>query len=151
MDASDLERANTFSLDRAQSFTDYKPMEDQVVAEEEIIDEEHVHWKVLLTRVFCFFLLFLVILFCALVGVNRRFVFLAAFICIFLVFVIIATYVDIPARLRSWWVILTGRPLYPPNNANNNSSVDGAHSRGPSLPLGSPPAATVINPLSANR
>eukprot|EP00981_Chlorochromonas_danica_P007089 scaffold1551_cov164-Ochromonas_danica.AAC.17 len=136
MDGSDLERANAFSLDRAQSFTDYKPMEDQVLAEEEIIDEEHVHWKVL-------------------------FVFLAAFICIFLVVVIIATYVDIPARLRSWWVILTGRPLHPPNNANNNSSVDiNNNSRGSSLALAGPPVAnsayassssTVVNPLSASR
>jgi hypothetical protein len=91
-----------------------------------IIDEEHWNWSVLMMRVFCFFLLFLIILCVGLEAITRRFLVLAAIICGFLVLVIIATYVD----PRKWIGIICrcerstdptpARRFDTPNPAGNN-------------------------------
>jgi hypothetical protein len=60
-----------------------------------VIDEETINWPVLLTRVFTFFLLFLVILFCSLGKVSQKFLWLGAIVCAVLVFLLISTFVDL--------------------------------------------------------
>lgn len=61
----------------------------------DVIDEETINWPALLTRVFAFFLLFLVILFCSLEEVSEKFLWLAAIVCVVLLVVIVCTYVDL--------------------------------------------------------
>lgn len=60
-----------------------------------VLDEETINWPVLLTRVFAFFLLFLVILFCSLEQVSRKFLWLGAIVCVILFFVLVSTFVDL--------------------------------------------------------
>jgi hypothetical protein len=62
---------------------------------DEILDEETWNWPALTARVFAFFLLFAIIVSIALQTISKRFLILAALICILLVIVIIGTYVDI--------------------------------------------------------
>lgn len=69
----------------------YRTMND----DGEVLDEETINWPVLLTRVFAFFLLFLVILFCSLEEVSHKFLWLAAIVCVVLLVVIVCTYVDL--------------------------------------------------------
>ena len=85
-------------LERAETFTGYNNMRD----DDEIMDEEVWNWPVLMTRVFCFFLLFLIILCVILEVITPKFLVLAAIICGFLVLVVIATYID----PRKWWSII---------------------------------------------
>jgi hypothetical protein len=101
----DLERAETFTPE-FKDITTVSPMQNTSglsndeqaynrMDDEEILDEETINWTVLVTRVFAFFLLFLVVLFCALEEISIKFVALAAIVCIVLILVIVATYIDI--------------------------------------------------------
>jgi hypothetical protein len=103
-------------LERATTFTGYEGMADQ----DPIIDEEHWNWPVLLTRVFCFFLLFLIVICVALEEISRRFLVLAAIICGVLVIVIVATYID----PRKWWAIICRRQPAEPTPAR---TIRGSH------------------------
>lgn len=85
---------NAFSGDPTQ----YNRMDD----DGGILDEEHWNWPVLLARILCFFLLFLIILCVGLEALTQKFLILAAIICGALVFVIVGTYVD----PRKWLGIL---------------------------------------------
>lgn len=111
------------SLETAESFADFtntpgSRVEEQLsidsasydrMREDTILDEETVHWKVLATRLFCFFLLFLVILCCILEFLSWKLLVLAAFICAFLIFVIIGTYVDLQPYLLATYNTLLCR------------------------------------------
>lgn len=120
---TDLERADTFSLDRAQTFTvlyqnqvgdgqistmPYNQMND----DPGVMDEERVNWTRLLTRVLSFFLLFVVIVLCGLYEISSKFLVLAAIVCIALIITIIATYVD----LRPYFCFICRRRLAQPNS-----------------------------------
>jgi hypothetical protein len=69
----------------------YRTMND----DGDVLDEETINWPVLIARVFAFFLLFLVILFCSLEEVSHKFLWLAAIVCVVLLVVIVCTYVDL--------------------------------------------------------
>jgi hypothetical protein len=60
-----------------------------------IMDEETIHWRVLFTRIFLIILLLLVIVCLGLYDLNPSFLFLAIFICGFLVICLVATFVDL--------------------------------------------------------
>lgn len=83
------------------------------------LDEETVHWKVLVARIFAFFLLFLILLCIGLEAITRKFLILAAIICGLLVMVIVATYVD--ARNRFCWCCSS-----PQDENNLNQSLVGS-------------------------
>lgn len=91
-------RQTSTDLERAVTFTGYNEMED-----EEIMDEETWNWPVLLTRIFCFFLVFMILLCVALEWISPRFLVLAAIICGVLLLVLVATYID----PRKWFSICT--------------------------------------------
>lgn len=153
----DLERSDTFSLERAETFTDYNQMTDVFGvprgaavgmnggATDEvdlgILDEERVHWRVLAARIFCFFLLFLILLCCSLEQVSPKFLILAVLMSVLLVFVIIATYIDVISRIRSCCHMLTFTAARPPPNTVPSEFI---HSRG-SMPqaIGAQPAKVI--------
>lgn len=88
----DLERVTTFSdYNAPASNTNYNVMEEELG----MMDEEVVNWPVLCTRIFAFFLLFLIIICFALEEITQRFLLLAAIIGVLLVIVIFSTYFDI--------------------------------------------------------
>ena len=60
-----------------------------------IIDEETIHWGVFFTRIFLILLLLLMIVCLGLYRLNPGFLFLAIFICGFLVICLVATFVDL--------------------------------------------------------
>lgn len=124
----DLERSDTFSLERAQTFGTYNQMTDEMDAG--IIDEERVNWKVLFARIFAFFLLFVIIVCCGLGAITPRFLVLAAFICVLLIIVIIATYVDLRARFSSCWHMLTFSAAKPAQSSTGKNDIIFVHSQG---------------------
>lgn len=95
-----------------------------------ILDEEHVHWKVLGMRIFCFLLLFLIIVCCSLEEISPRFLVLAAMMCGLLVLIILATFIDLGARVRSCWHMLTFTPPTPPVTGNVSGDVVFVNSKG---------------------
>ncbi|RYH32194.1 hypothetical protein EON65_01065 [archaeon] len=121
---ADLERADTFSLDRAQTFTvlyqnqmadgiTFTTPYNQMNDDPGILDEERVNWTRLLTRVLSFFLLFVVIVMCGLYEISPKFLVLAAIVCVVLIITIVATYVD----LRPYFCFLCRRRS-PISNSN---------------------------------
>ena len=99
------------------------------------LDEETVHWKVLVARIFAFFLLFLILLCIGLEAITRKFLILAAIICGLLVIVIVATYVD--SRNRFCWCCCSSpqdenvlnQSLVSSNTTSSSSSSSTANSR----------------------
>ncbi len=102
----------------------------QSVFEEDdgIMDEEHWNWSALIARVFAFFLLFLIILCIGLEAITRRFLILAAIICVLLVIVIIGTYIDLREKC-CWW-------LCPRDQKINDNPIESSST-----------SASVTNPL----
>lgn len=108
----DLERAETFTgLD-----TQLNPIETkrgtttsnitdevyQLMGDDGIIDEDvRVDWPVFITRLAAFFLFLLIVIFCALEEINIKFLALAAIVCILLIVIFVATYVDIWSYCRN--------------------------------------------------
>jgi regulator of extracellular matrix RemA (YlzA/DUF370 family) len=157
--AVNLDRANTFSLDRSTTFTEYPPItpnknmvydlkQDNSITDASysqmsddvgIMDEEHVHWQVLSTRVLCFFLLFSIIVCVCLQAISNRFLLLAGLICIVLVFIIICTYVDVTGRLYSCMSNLMNRGKQ--SNDHTMSYTTARPAVGPSI------SKDVINPM----
>ena len=90
--AEALARANTFSnwVSSVDS-PNYNRYEDDY----SVIDVETWNWPVLLTRVFCFFLLFLMIVLFGLGAINTNFDILATFVFIILSIILINTYIDL--------------------------------------------------------
>lgn len=72
------------------SFTLYGRMRDDA-----FMDVETVNWGKFFTRVFCLFLLLLIIVSLGLWSVSMKFLVLAAIFCVFLIICIIGTYYDI--------------------------------------------------------
>lgn len=122
-------------LERAETFTGYNNMRDQ---DDEIMDEEHWNWPVLLTRIFCFFLLFLIIICVILEVITPRFLVLAAIICGFLILVVVGTYVD----PRKWWSIICRRQQDEPTPART---------LGNPRPPGNDGTNMIVNPLATSR
>jgi hypothetical protein len=132
-------------LERAVTFTGYEEFQDH----EGILDEEQWNWPVLLTRVLCFFLLFVIIVCVALEEISKRFLVLAAVVGGLLVLVLVATYVD----PRKWFGILFCRRQQQqptPAMTYNNSTVSstGNHVSMANRPLPIPP--TVISPAASS-
>lgn len=125
-------------LERAETFTGYHNMDDD---QDEIMDEEHWNWPVLITRIFCFFLLFLIIVCVILEVITPRFLILAAIICGFLVLIVVATYID----PRKWYsIICRKRQAADPTPARTIGGTTSQH-QGPSENF------SATNPLAANR
>jgi hypothetical protein len=131
-------------LERAVTFTGYEEFQDH----EGILDEEQWNWPVLLTRVFSFFLLFVIIVCVALEEISKRFLVLAAIVCGLLVLVLVATYVD----PRKWLGILLCRrqqqqptPALTYNNRNSSINISN-HVSLANRPL--PVTPTIITPVS---
>lgn len=79
-------------LESNPSLSNYNEMDEDDLG---IMDEEMVNWPVLCTRIFAFFLLFLIIVCFALEEITKRFLILAAIICVVLILVIVFTYVNV--------------------------------------------------------
>jgi hypothetical protein len=143
-------------LERAVTFTGYDEMQDP----DPIIDEEHWNWTVLLTRIFCFLLVFVIIVCVALEAITPKFLVLAAIICGLLVIVLIATYID----PRKWWSIICrmcGKPPQEPtpatvhhphlhphsNRSSHQSTPSSARSRPPTIQATVVSTQAVDNPI----
>lgn len=107
----DLERAETFTgihttqnpIAAKQVTTTSNDASDgvyQSMDDDGIIDEDlRINWRVFVARIVALFLFLLIIIFCALEEINIKFLALAAVVCVLLVVVFIATYID----LRSYF------------------------------------------------
>jgi hypothetical protein len=112
----DLERSDTFTVEYDKKIESYNTMSD-----DGILDEEHVHWRVFLTRVFLFFLLLVTIICCALEEISQRFLFLAVIFCALLVFLIFVTFVDLSPFLVRFYNCVFGK-----STSNSTSKSSGA-------------------------
>lgn len=107
-----------------------KPTQQEIIepnnleGEDGVLDEETWNWSALIARVFAFFLLFLIIICIGLEAITRRFLILAAIICVLLVIVIIGTYVDLREKC-CWWICPRKRQLSdnPLENSSSTSSI----------------------------
>jgi hypothetical protein len=94
--------------------------------EDGIMDEETWNWSALIARVFAFFLLFLIIICIGLEAITRKFLVLAAIICVLLVIVIVGTYIDL--REKCCWCLCprnrkdSGNPIENPTSSSNISN-----------------------------
>ena len=89
--ATALARATTFSnWDSSMNSSNYNRFDD-----DSVFDVETWNWPVLLTRVLCFFLLFVMIVLFGLGSINTKFDILASFVFIILSIILINTYIDL--------------------------------------------------------
>jgi hypothetical protein len=85
------------------------------------MDEETIHWKVFFTRIFLIILLLLVVVCLGLYDLNPSFLFLAIFICGFLVICLVATFVDLLCIWRRL-LCMKRQPEQGANATGTNSS-----------------------------
>lgn len=106
------------------SNNDESSPQTNIEEEDGILDEETWNWSALIARVFAFFLLFLIIICIGLEAITRRFLILAAIICVLLVIVIIGTYIDLREKC-CWWICPRPRHLSenPIENSSSSASV----------------------------
>ena len=94
-----LARADTFAGGWAEKYVTRKESE---TSDEGVLDEETWDWGVLMTRVFCFFLGFVIVVLLCLGGIDVRLMILAGFVFALLVIIIIGTFIDIQWLVPDW-------------------------------------------------
>ena len=100
--------------------------------QDELMDEETWHWPTLLARIFAFFLLFVTILCLCLQAISKRFLILAAIVCVLLIVVIVGTFVDL--RTKCFWWLCPRKTNVPGINVVIENPLLGA-----SVPIAQPP------------
>jgi hypothetical protein len=97
------------NLSRSDTFQGWDVHNEQRMTtdpDDSIMDEETWDWPVLLTRVFCLFLVFIILVLLSLGEIDYRLMVLAAIVFVLLLLIIIGTFVDItwmlPRCVPTW-------------------------------------------------
>lgn len=103
------QQAPNTSLDRSDTFSGWEDSElahnktpQNSGATEDVIDEETWNWPVLMTRVFCFFLLFIIMVMFGLGALDSKFLVVGAIIFVLLSIILINTYVNLVPLARKY-------------------------------------------------
>ena len=125
------------SLERATTFSGWEDDSYNRFGDDDVFDVETWNWPVLLTRVFCFFLLFIMLVLFGLGAINKKFLVLASIVFVLLSIVLINTYINLRAHAKRFCLFCVSCCCCKKRDNDTNSP----------LPASEAGTASNINPL----